>query len=63
MTNVTEGLQKLGLPTGGGPDGSDNLMLPAIFQLIKGVKNEELTNGSVHTWCAPADRDWETEFL
>ena len=53
MTNVTEGLQKLGLPTGGGPDGSDNLMLPAIFQLIKGVKNEELTNGSVHTWCAP----------
>jgi len=53
MAKITENLQGLGLPTGGMPDGSPNLVLPSIFQQIKGVKDEELENGSVHTWCAP----------
>lgn len=53
MTNVTENLQKLGLPTGDLPDGSPNLMNAAIFQQIKGVNDEKLTNGKTETWCAP----------
>jgi hypothetical protein len=53
MANVTENLQKLGLPTGALPDGSPNIALPAIFQQIKGQKDEQLENGVVHTWCAP----------
>lgn len=53
MTNVTENLQKLGLPTGDMPDGSPNLMLPAIFQQIKGVNDEQLENSKTETWCAP----------
>jgi len=53
MAGVTENLQKLGLPTGDLPDGSPNLMLPSILQQIKGVQDESLTNGSVHTWCSP----------
>lgn len=53
QANVTENIQKLGLPTGDMPDGSPNLSLPAIFQQIKGSKNEDLENGVVHSWCAP----------
>jgi len=53
MANVTENIQKLGLPTGALPDGSPNVALPAIFQQIKGQKDEQLENGVVHTWCAP----------
>lgn len=53
MANVTENFQKLGLPTGDMPDGSPNLTLPAIFQQIKGRKDENLENGVVHSWCAP----------
>jgi len=53
MANVTENIQKLGLPTGALPDGSPNIALPAIFQQLKGVKDEQLENGVVHTWCAP----------
>jgi len=53
MANITENLQGLGLPTGGMPDGSPNLVLPSIFQQVKGVKDEQLENGAVHTWCAP----------
>jgi hypothetical protein len=53
QANVTENIQKLGLPTGDMPDGSPNLSLPAIFQQIKGSKDEDLENGVVHSWCAP----------
>ena len=53
MANVTENLQKLGLPTGDLPDGSPNLVLPSMFQQIKGINDEKLTNGVSHTWCAP----------
>lgn len=53
MANVTENLQKMGLPTGDLPDGSPNLVLPAMFQQIKGTNDEKLSNGASHTWCAP----------
>lgn len=53
MANVTENLQKLGLPTGDMPDGSPNLALPAMFQQIKGANDEKLSNSVSHTWCAP----------
>jgi hypothetical protein len=53
MANVTENLQKLGLPTGDMPDGSPNLALPAMFQQIKGANDEKLSNSASHTWCAP----------
>lgn len=53
MANTIENLQKLGLPTGDLPDGSPNLMLPAILQQIKGVNEESVTNSKTETWCAP----------
>lgn len=53
MANVTENIQKLGLPTGDMPDGSPNLALPAMFQQVKGVNDEKLSNSATHTWCAP----------
>jgi len=53
MANITENIQKLGLPTGDMPDGSPNLMIPSIFQQLKGSEDEKLENGVVHTWCAP----------
>jgi hypothetical protein len=53
MANVTENIQKLGLPTGDMPDGSPNIALPAMFQQVKGVNDEKLSNSATHTWCAP----------
>ena len=53
MANITENIQKLGLPTGDMPDGSPNLVLPATFQQLKGAEDEKLENGVVHSWCAP----------
>jgi hypothetical protein len=53
QANITENMQKLGLPTGDMPDGSPNLVLPSIFQQQKGMQDEQLENGVVHSWCAP----------
>lgn len=53
MSKVIENQQKLGLPTGDMPDGSPNLVLPATLQQLKGVRDENLENGVVHSWCAP----------
>lgn len=53
MANITENLQKMGLPTGDLPDGSPNLMLPSMFQQIKGSHDEKLSNESTHTYCPP----------
>ena len=50
---ITENIQKLGFPTGAMPDGSPNLMLPFFGQVVKGINDERLENGVVHTWCAP----------
>ena len=53
MANVTENLQKLGLPTGDMPDGSPNLMLPSIFQQLKGNNEESLNNSKTEVWVPP----------
>jgi len=53
MANVTENLQKLGLPTGDMPDGSPNLMLPSIFQQLKGNNQESLNNSKTEVWVPP----------
>lgn len=47
--NVLENLQKLGIPTGPGPDGSDNIMNQFVKSLISGIDSEESENGKVQT--------------
>lgn len=46
---VLENLQKLGIPTGPGPDGSDNVMNLFVKSLISGIDAEESENGKVQT--------------
>ena len=53
MTEVTERLQKLGIPTGDLPSGSVNIAMPAIFQQIKGNYQEQLANGKVEVFIPP----------
>ena len=50
MTEVTERLQSLGIPTGDLPSGASNIALPAVFQQIKGTYQEQLSNGKVEVW-------------
>jgi hypothetical protein len=52
--NVIEELQKLGIPTGPGPDGSDNLMNQFVKSVISGMDSEESQNGKVQTSVALA---------
>ena len=52
--NVIEELQKLGIPTGPGPDGSDNLMNQFVKSVISGIDSEESQNGKVQTSVALA---------
>lgn len=52
--NVLEELQKLGIPTGPGPDGSDNLMNQFVKSMISGIDSEESQNGKVQTSVALA---------
>lgn len=47
--NVLEELQKLGIPTGPGPDGSENLMNLFTKSVISGMDSEESQNGKVQT--------------
>lgn len=47
--NVLENLQKLGIPTGPGPDGSENLMNLFTKSVISGIDSEESQNGKVQT--------------
>lgn len=53
MSNVTENLQQLGVPTGALPDGSPNIALAAIFQQIRGSYEEQITNGKVEIFVPP----------
>lgn len=53
VANITENLQKLGLPTGPLPDGSPNVALPAIAQQVKGSHEEQLQNGKTEIWVPP----------
>ena len=47
--NVIEKLQKLGIPTGPAPDGSENLMNLFTKSMISGMDDEEAQNGKVQT--------------
>jgi hypothetical protein len=50
MALINENLQKLGLPTGDMPDGSPNLMLPSMFQQLKGSNQENLNNSKTEIY-------------
>lgn len=53
MTEVTERLQSIGIPTGDLPSGAVNINMPAIFKTIKGTYQEQLANGKVEVWVPP----------
>lgn len=53
MANVTEELQKLGIPTGDLPDGSPNVAIPAISAELKGNYQEQLENGKTEVFIPP----------
>ena len=53
MTEVTERLQSIGIPTGDLPSGAANINMPAIFKTIKGTYQEQLSNGKVEVWIPP----------
>jgi hypothetical protein len=47
--NILEKMQKLGLPTGAGPDGSPNFMNLFTKSVVSGIDEEETENGKVET--------------
>jgi hypothetical protein len=53
MTEVTERLQSIGIPTGDLPSGAVNIAMPAMFQQIKGTYQEQLANGKVEVFIPP----------
>ena len=53
MTNIIEGLEQLGLPTGDLPSGASNFAVPAIFEQVKGVYQEQLENGKTEVFVPP----------
>lgn len=53
MSQVTENLQSLGLPTGDLPSGAPNIALQAIQEQVKGVYEEQIKNGKVEVFVPP----------
>jgi hypothetical protein len=53
MSQVTENLQSLGLPTGDLPSGAPNIALQALQEQIKGVYEEQIKNGKVEVFVPP----------
>jgi hypothetical protein len=53
MTNIIEGIERLGLPTGDLPSGASNVAIPAIFEQIKGNYQEQLQNGKTEVFIPP----------
>ena len=53
MANITENFQKLGLPTGDMPDGSPNKLMPAINEMLKGQRDEQLQNSKTEIFIPP----------
>lgn len=51
--NVVAEFEKLGLPTGPGPDGSPNMMLAAVKAILDGQDKEESQNGQVQVAAGP----------
>lgn len=53
FANTVENLQKNGLPTGGAPDGGDNLMNLAFKSMIGGMNKEQAQNGKTEITIPP----------
>lgn len=53
MANLTENMQKLGLPTGDLPDGSPNQFMPAMRAMIDGQRDEQLANSKTEVFIPP----------
>jgi len=53
ISNIIEGLQGAGLPTGGAPDGGPNLMNIAISSIIQGQNKEMAENGKTEVFIPP----------
>jgi hypothetical protein len=53
LSNVVGNLESQGIPTGALPDGSPNVALNAMQQMIKGVNDEELANSKVEVFIPP----------
>lgn len=53
FSNVLEGLQKQGLPTGGAPDGGPNFMNLSMLSMIKGMNQEQAENGKTEVFIPP----------
>jgi hypothetical protein len=51
--NIIDEFEKLGLPTGPGPDGSPNMMMAAIKGILDGQDKEESQNGQVQIAAGP----------
>ena len=51
--NIIDEFEKLGLPTGPGPDGSPNMMLAAVKAILDGQEKEENQNGQVQVAAGP----------
>lgn len=53
LSNVVGNLESQGIPTGALPDGSPNMALNAMQQMIQGVNDEELANSKVEVFIPP----------
>jgi len=53
MANITENMQKLGLPTGDLPDGSPNQFMPALRAMVDGQRDEQLANSKTEVFIPP----------
>jgi len=53
LTNVVDGLQSLGLPTGDLPSGAPNVAVAAIAEQIKGVYREQVEHGKTEVFIPP----------
>lgn len=53
LTNVVDGLQSLGLPTGDLPSGAPNVAVAAIDEQIKGAYREQVEHGKTEVFIPP----------
>lgn len=53
LTNVVDGLQSLGLPTGDLPSGAPNVAVAAIAEQIKGAYREQVEHGKTEVFIPP----------
>ena len=53
LSNVVEGFQKIGIPTGDTPSGKSNKFVPAIFETLKGHHEEFVSNAKTEIFIPP----------